>query len=158
MEILIAIILTLRAGQFSPFGELLSFILVCFSLFVFCVQIPFSYFMLFCHKKQVIEEDEKFNLAYGVLVKGIKLDTVLQRLYFVISLIRRTVFLIVALYFPEQPLIYHLFCLYITSFAALLYYGYCTPLKSRFDRRIEIFNEFMVGLSCLSLFPLTDWN
>ena len=54
MEIQIAIILTFRYGSASHFGELLSYLLVGFSMLVIYVQIPFSYTMLFCHKNSVI--------------------------------------------------------------------------------------------------------
>ena len=72
MEIAISIILTIKIGVISPSGEFLGYTLVCFSLLVIFVQIPFSYFMLFCHKKSVLSEDKKFDKTYGTLIKGIR--------------------------------------------------------------------------------------
>ena len=40
----------------------------------------------------------------------------------------------------------------------LLYTGKAAPLTSKLERRLEIFNEFIVGMCILSLMPLTDWN
>lgn len=40
----------------------------------------------------------------------------------------------------------------------LVYYGIWRPLEDSFDLRLDILNEFLVGLCCVSLFPLTEWN
>ena len=37
MEILIAAILTLKENERSPFGEMLAYMLVCFSLIIICI-------------------------------------------------------------------------------------------------------------------------
>lgn len=79
-------------------------------------------------------------------------------MYLAILLIRRSIYIIVPLCIPNLPLIFQLTNIYYLSFMTLIYYGYSAPLKSRLDRRFDIVNEFMVGLCCLSLFPLTDWN
>ena len=72
MEIQIAIILTIKYGDVSPFGEFLSYLLAGFSFLVIYAQIPFSYLMLFCHKKSVMNEDERFASTYGVLVGEVR--------------------------------------------------------------------------------------
>ena len=158
MEIAIAIVLTLKEGVTSPFGEFLAYLLAWFSVLVILVQIPFSYFMLFCHETSVIKEDSKFASSYGTLVEGIRQENTLQRLYFVIVLIRRTIYLFITLQLTFIPSTFQIYLIYFLSLMYLGYNGIVEPLRSRLDRRIELFNETMVGLCLLSLFPMTDWN
>ena len=112
MEIAISIILTLREDIRSPFGEYLAYLLAWFSLLVILVQLPFSYFMVFCHQKQVFDEDERFATTYSALVDGIRQDTTMQRIYYAILLLRRTLYLVITLLMPFLPTTFQIFALF----------------------------------------------
>lgn len=60
VELLISTILTVNARQVHPLGETLSSLTAFFSLTVLCLQIPFSFFMILYHDKEILESDKHF--------------------------------------------------------------------------------------------------
>ena len=87
------------------------------------------------------------------------MDTTGQRLYYLVYLARRTVYLILALAISDSaPQIVQIYGLIFLNLAIIIYNGLCQPMASRLDRRLELFNELMVCFSTISMLLVTDWN
>ena len=76
-----------------------------------------------------------------------------QRLYYFVFLYRRALSLLISfgLSPPLTPYL-QLVLLYYLSYLTLVYLGKSEPMQYRFDRRLDMFNEFMVGISTIMLF------
>ena len=159
LELLISTILTLKQRQMYPFGETLSIFIAIFSLLVFCIQLPWSFYMILRHDKVILALDENFISTHGVLYKNTRYDSVWQRLYTVTVLLRRTVIVILALLFDETPGIFQLFVLISVNYLQLIYNGSAEPFNSVFERVLQQYNELTVALCSLTLFAVhPDWN
>ena len=82
----------------------------------------------------------------------------MQRLCTFFVLLRRVLFLSLALYMLETPVTLKIFGILVLHGATLFYNNFSNPFVSKLDQRLQQFNEYMVGLSIFSLLPLTEWN
>ena len=157
VEILIATFFTLQQNTRSPFGESVSYILAVFSALVICVQLPFSFFMITCHDKEILQEDEHFDQAYGKLYENLNIDTKAQRLFYLFYMARRIAFFSIAYFGYQWPVVFQISALLALSNSTLIYYILLQPQQSSTDYRVETFNEFAVGVMTLLSMTQSDW-
>ena len=72
-------------------------------------------------------------------------------------MVRRLFYLFIALDLINMPSTCQLISAIFTNMANLIYLAKTEPRISREDRRIELFNEFLVGLTFDALLTVTDW-
>ena len=157
IEILIATFLTLRQNTISPLGETVSCTLAAFSALVISVQLSFSFFMIVCHDKETLQNDQHFIQAYGKLYDDLNIDTTPQRLFYFFYMIRRIGYISIGHFGHQWPPLFQIVALIALSNATLFYYILQQPMKSRTDYRVEIQNEFCVGIITMLTFTQSDW-
>ena len=108
--------------------------------------------------KTKLEEDELMQQLHGSLTNDIRLETIAQKLYYLIYCIRRLVYVLLAYSIYNMPPVFQIIGIITSSTYTIIYYGLASPLVSRFDRRMELANEFLVNACALALLPLTEWN
>ena len=89
----------------SPEGEVLSFIIICFTL-IAMVIIPISYILILRRSEEVLENDNEFKEIHGYLYDGIRTKTPLQKLYFATFMVRRIFYLAIAFCGPYIPQVF----------------------------------------------------
>ena len=157
MEIAYATLLTMQEGQKSPFGETISYIIAIFSIIVICIHFPYSYLLITTHSKEILLHDKEFKKTYGQLIDNIKVDTLMQRLFFVFYLLRRIVLIALAHYCKEMPLVFQISILLLISLLTSSYYLSSEPhIRSR-DRKIEVANEFMIAIIIYTIMTQSEW-
>ena len=116
-----------------------------------------------CHDKEVLDGDKKFQASYSTLYAFNRLDTLPQKLNTPLLLLRRTLYVSLALsqWVQSAPssATLQIYGLFLLSTVTLLYNGFVDPFISKFDRKIQQFNEFMIGLCTLALLSVhPGWN
>ena len=158
MEIVIYSYLTLNQGIMTPSGETLSYGLACFSVIVIFLHFPYAFYKLMKADKVTLTERNDLTQAHGALIIDLKVDTLPQRLFYVQYMVRRLLYLSITFNYPNMSASLQLICIILLNHASFIYIGLVEPHKSKMDRFIVIFNEFIIGLCFLSLLPLSDWN
>ena len=67
------------------------------------------------------------------------------------------VFIFAVFYFTFEGAIIQIFIVIIINKMMLFYQGSVRPKISRFDNRMEFFNEAMISIICFTFFFFTDW-
>lgn len=106
---MIAIKLSTDVGATGQSGELIGNIIVYFSMFVIFLILPSGFLMIVCFDKHILRENPYFIAAYGQLYKEIRIDTTMQRLCTFFVLLRRVLFLVLALTMPDVPVVLKIF-------------------------------------------------
>ena len=79
-------------------------------------------------------------------------------MYYAFFIVRRTMYLCILLIMPFLTTTFQIYALILLNFLTLMYYAQVKPISPKLDRRLDIFNEFMVGNITISLFVISDWN
>ena len=58
--------------------------------------------------------------------------------------------------YPNMTMTLQLQFLMALNMASFIYLGKCEPSTTRMDRRLELFNEFMIGATLISMLASTD--
>ena len=80
-----------------PLGETISYVFAIFSVIVICVLFPYSFCRIFFADKLVLLADESFIRTYGMLYEDIKVAKKASRLFYMVFVIRRVIYLLLAL-------------------------------------------------------------
>ena len=142
----------------TPSGETLSYGLACFSVIVIFIHFPYAFYKLIKANLVTLTENNDLTQAHGELINDLKVHTLPQRLFYVQYMVRRLLYLSITFNYPNMSASLQLICIIILNHASFIYIGLVEPHRSKMDRFIEMFNEFIVGLCFFSLLPLTDWN
>ena len=95
-----------------------------------------------------LKENEKFIKTHGALITDLKVDTVSQKLFNLHFMVRRLLYLSIALNFINVVSSLQIVILMLTNTASLVYLGLSEAQETRTDKRLVLYNEFVVGLSC----------
>ena len=155
---MIAIKLSTDVNTSGPLGELIGNTIVYFSMFVILIILPSGFLMIICFDEHILRENPYFIAAYGQLYKEIRIKTTMQRLCTFFVLLRRVLFLKLALTMHDVPVSLKIFGITILHIVTMFYNGFSKPYAGQLDQRLQQFNEYMVGVSIFCLFPLSDWN
>lgn len=93
---------------------------------------------------------------FGRLLENLRHDHLAQRIYYLLFVIRRLTYLKIAFHEPKIHPTFQLIILLFLNTASMIYFGLTGPLESLFDRRLELFNEFIIGACGLFIFGQTD--
>ena len=96
--------------------------------------------------------------AYGTLIDGHKVKTKSQKLFYFFYMLRRLIYLSLALNYPNLPVSIQLISLILINIVWTIYLGLIDIHSSRRERRFELFNEFIVSMCFISLLTVTNWN
>ena len=99
--------------------------------------------------------DEGFMMKFGQLYEDIKYENKWARSYFLVFMIRRILYVTFAFYVLTPIL--QILCLFFSNQAALIYHGSIMPAQSRFENRLNLFNEFFITSTCLTVVFYTAW-
>ena len=101
--------------------------------------------------------DEDFDEKYGAVFEGLRKETKLALLYPAIFIVRRVLFAVAAILFPENVFV-QISCLFVFSTLQIMYLVEVRPFEHNLMQGLEIFNEFCtLGLTYI-LMCLTSGN
>ena len=92
----------------------------------------------------------------GIIYEDIKLRTAWQRSFPFIFCLRRLVAAIIIFWLPKYGAIQIILSVY-SNVASMLFIIASKPKPTRYDNRLEIFNEVMILVISLNLFTFTDF-
>ena len=124
---MIAIKLSTDVGASGQSGEFFGNIIVYFSMFVIFLILPSGFLMIICFDKHILKENPYFIAAYGQLYKEIRIDTTMQRLCTFFVLLRRFLFLVLALTMPNVPVVLKIFGIIVLHFVTMFYNSLSKP-------------------------------
>ena len=104
-----------------------------------------------------LKYNESFKQIFGELYKNTRVDTYCQRMFYMLFLLKRIIYIGVALIWPEMPFFFQFMILISLNYATVIYYSYSKPHQQHLERKFELFNEFMVGQSYFLFLTQTDW-
>ena len=116
---------------------------------------PLSFLFLICRTD--IEFQRLISKGtWGVYFAGIEHDTIWQRSFYLIFMLRRLIY--VSLEFYCDIIIFQLLGIFYINIFMLIYQGLIKPLTGRFRNRIELFNEVCICLICIHMVCFTKWQ
>ena len=78
-------------------------------------------------------------------------------MFYFFFIIRRLIFVTVAFNWDDPHIVLQLFAVLYMNIFFVIYQGSVKPLASRFNNRLELFNEFLVGCCSFYTMCFTDW-
>ena len=128
-----------------PAGETISFILASFSALIILIIIPMSILIYYNieDEKQMEEDDDTMHI-FDLFKHEMRVETPSQRLYFLIFMLRRLIYLSVGLIFYGMTMTLQIQSIMALNIANIIYIAQSEPNKSRLRRRVELFNDFMI--------------
>ena len=87
--------------------------------------------------------DPEFKRKYGFLYGNVRTDTMWQRAWRVIFILRRFTILFVAFVFYENP-IWQILTIVFMNYFLIYYSGYVQPFKTARENKLDLYNEGLV--------------
>mmetsp|Transcript_24944 Transcript_24944/g.38740 ORF Transcript_24944/g.38740 Transcript_24944/m.38740 type:complete len:353 (+) Transcript_24944:2718-3776(+) len=128
------------------------------SLFCFATALllPVAFFTALVYFDTSKFRTKSFSQKFGVLIEGVRTQDKVSLSYFLIFMIRRLLFFMIAFTFTSAPSLQIIFVLYLTV-GCQIYLVYYKPRKPRFFNKIETVNEVFVYIVTLHMIFFTDW-
>jgi hypothetical protein len=139
IEILIAGYLNFSFKLSTTFGEQFAVYVAYYCLALSLVLLPFVMIYILCNKKDTIRT-EAFTNRWGVMYEGFRTETKWQIGYNTVFMLRRLFFLYIC-FFLKNSISLQIIAINLMNLAVLIYTGQHQPLESRFDNRLDMFNE-----------------
>ena len=114
------------------------------SIALVSLSIPIIFLLLKCNSEK-LEKDEIFNQRYGVLFKGLKLNSGITYQFTTIYLVRRFLFAITLLTLENMPY-FQVLCQIIMSEVLIWYLIKYQPYENFLENCIELVNEVTIAL------------
>jgi hypothetical protein len=130
-------------------GSCLGYILV----FLCVIFVPGAIIWTMMQSRETLEE-LKFKNTWGPCYEGVSLRNYWTRGYHLVFILRRFIFIFVGFYFKEP--VFQFIALMVLNYMMTIYITANRPLRSRFDNRLAILNEYLVNLCSFHLLFFTD--
>ena len=154
-EFLISGIFSYQFGRWSSMGEKLSLSIGIFNLVITCGFIPYSVVVIFFLPHSILKNSVFFR-RYGQLYQGTRFKYQSVRLYPIIFVARRLIFIWVAMQIP-LPFTIQMIIMMNLNVMCLIYEGLIKPGDRFYINRLELMNEWFVNIITFSLLFFTDW-
>ena len=141
--------------NFDSAFEAINTILVFILGIVTFVFVPFA--LAFYISKFASWGDEDFDKKYGATLDGLRKDRYSSIAYYIIFILRRLLFAIVAILAPHN-LAVQIFTLIFTCMVQIVYLIVWKPFEEPLMHRLEVFNEITSTLLCYVLFCFSPAN
>lgn len=102
------------------------------------------------------EEIESYEDRFGVLFEGIKTKSKWDLAYYLLYIIRRLTFCLIAISFKGNT-VYQFQALYILNLFMGIYIGYNASKKSPSLNRVDLFNELFIQILTIHVVLFTDF-
>ena len=155
IEFVIAFYFNMKYPLYTSAGEMMGVIFGYMCLFGTMIFLPLS-FLYLSSKSRSIVSSPGFRGRWGGLYEGVSLRSRMQLMFFLFYMVRRTFFVTVAVnlgWFVALQIQLTM----LANTLTLIYQGSYCPLESRFQNRVELFNEFIVDLCTIYCCAFTSW-
>ena len=124
-------------------------------IFLTGIFLPVTLFYIYFSKKQ---KDKEFKKRWGSLYEFQKVNSLSQRLYNLVYILRRCIFMAMSMFFIKNVNGF----ITLISFAILnqlfqIFIVNTKPYKKRILNRIEIFNEMFIQFSIYFMICYSNW-
>lgn len=124
-----------------------------FCLFLALVALPGILVWILMQDRETLDEPE-FKAMYGRAYTELKLESFWTKSFYLMYIIRRSIFLRIAFYGEAHQAIQVIALMFLNMFI-ILYQGKNRPLKYQLDNKIELLNEFIVSICTMHLMFFT---
>jgi len=155
MPVTISIMLNYRNPLFSTFGEVISFLgTIGLTLLVY-VWLPYLIIKIAVQSPESLSTPS-FKHKYAFLYEDLKLETLEQKLYQIIFLLRRLVLIWIAFDLHEVGSIQIILVVMLNLFW-LIYKVSCDPMRTNQDKTMDIIVEIFTMIMCYHLLIFSNW-
>ena len=130
-------------------GTYLGYLLLTLGL----LFVPSSIFWAWYQIPETLEE-KSFKNMWGPCYEGVSVRNNWSRAYYMVYIFRRFVFITIGLFITNP--VFQIMGLIVLNYSMTIYYGASRPQNSRFNNRLELFNEFFVNICCMHLLFFTE--
>ena len=154
IEFLIGALINLKFPINKSFFDKLSIFSSFNILFIICALLPIVYsYVVF--KVLNTSVSLQFDTRYMAFYDGINKKKLTTLLFYAIYFSRRIIYVSLGLFLDSYT--FQIIIMQFLNIFMIIYQGKVNPFDTPLMNKVELFNEFCICLSCLTINAYTDW-